>query len=195
MRPFVLATANAHKVEQMRVVLEPLGVELLGRPADVGEIDETENTLEGNALLKARAIGEATGLPAIADDTGLFVDALDGRPGVFSARYAGESASYEENVRRLLAELEGVKEPRRTARFRSVIAVRYPEGTSWTVEGVLEGVILESPVGFNGFGYDPVFAPVGHGGRSLAQMELQDKLALSHRGIALRAFAAQLAST
>ena len=122
MTTFVLSTANAHKAVEMRAVLTPLGIELLERPGDVADVDETGETLEANALLKARALVEATGHAAIADDTGLFVDALDGRPGVRSARYAGETATYDENVTKLLAELVEVPEPR-TARFVTVICV------------------------------------------------------------------------
>jgi XTP/dITP diphosphohydrolase len=189
---FVLATANAHKAEEIRRVLEPYGVELLARPHDVGDVDETEETLEGNALLKARALTDATGLPAIADDTGLFIDALGGRPGVYSARYAGENATFADNVAKALGELEGVGAPERTARFRSVIAVTYPDGSSWWVDGVLDGVILFSPVGAGGFGYDVIFAPSLHPGTSLAQLTPDEKSAISHRGQALRAAAEKL---
>jgi XTP/dITP diphosphohydrolase len=189
MSVFVLATANEHKVIEMRAALANLDVELRPRPDDLAEIEETADTLEGNALLKARAVAAATGQAALADDTGLFVDALGGRPGVFSARYAGADATYADNVRRLLRELEGVEPARRRARFRTVVAVAYPSGESWWVEGVLEGEILTAPVGDGGFGYDPVFAPFGLDGRSLAQLTLEEKNALSHRGRALAAFA------
>jgi XTP/dITP diphosphohydrolase len=186
---FVLATANAHKAEEIRRVLEPYGIELLPRPVDVADVDETEETLEGNALLKARALSQATGLAAIADDTGLFIDALEGRPGVYSARYAGENATFADNVSKALTELDGVDDERRSARFRSVIAVTYPDGTSWWVDGVLDGMILRSPIGVQGFGYDVIFAPTGFGGTSLAQMSPEEKNAISHRSQALRAFA------
>ena len=108
MATFVLATANAHKAEEIRRVVEPYGIELLDRPLDVADVEETEETLEGNALLKARALTDATGLAAIADDTGLFIDALEGRPGVYSARYAGENATFADNVSKALTELDGV---------------------------------------------------------------------------------------
>jgi XTP/dITP diphosphohydrolase len=186
---FVLATANPHKTDEIRRVLGAFDVELLPRPSDVPDVDETESTLEGNALLKARALMTATGEAAIADDTGLFVDALEGRPGVFSARYAGEEATYEDNVRKLLGELDGVEESRRSARFRSVIAVVHPDGSSWWVEGVLEGTILSAPRGGGGFGYDAVFAPQTLGGTSLAELAPEEKDAISHRGRALRALA------
>jgi XTP/dITP diphosphohydrolase len=193
MRQFVLATANLHKSEEIRAVLEPLGFTLLTRPLDVPDVDETGETLEANALLKARALVDATGLPAIADDTGLFVDALDGRPGVQSARYAGEHATYEENVAKLLAALDGVAASERTAQFRTVIVIAYPDGTDVCVDGVLDGVIAFARTGDQGFGYDPVFVPSVTGGRSLAELSAHEKNTLSHRGLALRALAEKLA--
>jgi XTP/dITP diphosphohydrolase len=189
---FVLATANAHKAEEMRAVLRPLGVELLDRPEDVADVDETGDTLEANALLKARALVDATGHAAVADDTGLFVDALDGRPGVRSARYAGEEASYDDNVTKLLEELRDVAEPR-AARFVTVICVAYPDGTTTCVEGELDGVVTTSRRGDQGFGYDPVFEPREAEGRTLAQLTPEQKNDLSHRGRALRALSAKLA--
>jgi XTP/dITP diphosphohydrolase len=192
---FVLATANAHKAEEIRHVLEPYGIELLDRPLDVPDVDETEETLEGNSLLKARALSNATGLPAVADDTGLFIDALDGRPGVYSARYAGENATFADNVSKALTELDGVDDERRSAYFRSVIAVAYPDGTSWWVDGKLGGMILHSPIGEHGFGYDVIFAPTDFGGTSLAQLTPDEKSAISHRGQALRAFAEKIVAS
>ena len=195
MTTFVLATANAHKTQEMRAVLEQLGIEVLARPTAVADVEETESTLEGNALLKARALVEATGYPAIADDTGLFVDALDGRPGVLSARYAGENATYDDNVSKLLDELSGVSEPRRGATFRTVIAVAFPSGESRCVLGELEGRITTTRRGENGFGYDPVFEPSGCAGRTLAELSSQEKNTLSHRARALRAIAQALAAS
>ena len=192
MTTFVLATANPHKAEEMRAVLSPLGVDLLDRPEDVAEVNENGATLEENALLKARALVETTGWPAIADDTGLFVDALDGRPGVRSARYAGEAASYDDNVTKLLNELVGVAVPR-TARFITVIAVAFPDGTAFCVEGELDGVITHARAGDQGFGYDPVFVPHDADGRTLAQLSPPEKNDLSHRGRALRALSVELA--
>lgn len=192
MSTFVLATANPHKTEEIRRVLADFDLELLPRPSDVPDVDETDDTLQGNALLKAHALCDATGHPAVADDTGLFIDALDGRPGVHSARFAGRGASFEDNVNKVLLELGGVKEPDRTARFRTVIAAVYPDGESWWVEGVLEGTVLRECRGEHGFGYDPIFAPLGEGGRSLAELSSDEKNAISHRGNALRAFAAKL---
>jgi XTP/dITP diphosphohydrolase len=189
---FVLATANPHKSEEIRRVLAEFNLELLDRPNDVPDVDETDDTLQGNALLKAQALCDATGHAAVADDTGLFIDALDGRPGVYSARFAGEHATFEDNVNKALSELDGVKEHDRTARFRTVIAAVYPNGESWWVEGVLEGTILRARRGEHGFGYDPIFAPLGAKGRSLAELLPEEKNAISHRGNALRAFAARL---
>jgi XTP/dITP diphosphohydrolase len=188
---FVLATANPHKVEEMRAILTPLGVELLERPLDVAEVDETEDTLEGNSLLKARALVAATGMAAIADDTGLFVDALDGQPGVYSARYAGHDATYEENVVKLLDELQDVAPPR-TAQFRSVIAVAYPGGDAFCVEGVLTGAIALAAKGGGGFGYDPIFEPDGSDRRTLAELTPDEKNTVSHRGRALLALVEKL---
>ncbi len=192
MATFVLATANAHKAEEMRDVLAPLGVELRARPADVPDVDETESTLEGNALLKAEALCRATGQAAIADDTGLFIDALDGRPGVWSARYAGEHASYADNLEKALEELADVPDDHRAARFRSVIAVAFPNGPSWWVEGTLAGTMTRAPRGEHGFGYDPIFVPDDGDGRTLAEFSAEEKNEISHRGRALRAFAEKL---
>ena len=176
----------------MRAVLDTLGIGVQARPVHVPEVEETSDTLEGNALLKARALCEATGVASIADDTGLFVDALDGRPGVYSARYAGGSATYEQNVEKLLDELRGVGAARRTARFRTVVAVAFANGGHLVVDGVLEGVITETPRGSFGFGYDSVFEPLGGSGRTLAELSAQEKNVLSHRSRALVAIAEAL---
>ncbi len=191
MTTFVLATANPHKAVEMTAVLAELGIAVRERPAHAPDVEETADSLEGNALLKARALCELTGEPAVADDTGLFVDALEGRPGVFSARYAGENASYEDNVALLLSELAEVAPPR-GARFVTVIAVVYPDGREVTVEGILEGEIALAPRGSNGFGYDPVFEIGGEPRRTLAEVSDEEKNALSHRSRALRALAVAL---
>jgi XTP/dITP diphosphohydrolase len=188
----VLATANPHKTEEIRQVLASFDVELLPRPSDVPDVDETADTLEGNALLKANALALATGVAALADDTGLFIDALGGQPGVYSARYAGEGATFDDNVNKVLKELDGVEASKKSARFRTVIALANPDGTSWWVDGVVEGTILPDRRGEHGFGYDPIFAPLGAGGRSLAELSPDEKNAISHRGNALRAFAERL---
>jgi XTP/dITP diphosphohydrolase len=188
----VLATANKHKAVEIEDVLGALGFELVPRPSSVGEVDETGSTLEDNARLKAVALVEATGQAAVADDTGLEVDALGGAPGVYSSRYAGEHATYEDNCQKLLAALAGVPVERRGARFATVAMVRFPDGTEVAALGEMAGVISESPRGDNGFGYDPVFVPDGGDGRTYAEMTTEEKDAISHRGRAFRALAQAL---
>jgi XTP/dITP diphosphohydrolase len=190
---FVLATANPDKVLEIREILAELDVTLLDRPADMGEVIEDGDTLEDNALIKARALVSATGLAAIADDTGLFVDALNGEPGVYSARYAGESATYADNVQKLIGAMKDVAPELRTARFRTVAAVAYPDDSWFVVDGELHGTIAGEARGTNGFGYDPIFVPDDTHGRTLAELTREQKHALSHRGNALRALFEALA--
>ena len=189
MTTFVLATANPDKAVEIAAILGP-DVDLVPRPESVGEVDETGETLEENARLKAVSLVEATGLPAIADDTGLEVDALDGRPGVYSARFAGEDATYSDNVALLLSELAEVVE--RQARFRTVALARWPDGREVVAEGVVDGVISIETRGDNGFGYDPVFVPAG-GDVTFAEMTPAEKNDVSHRGRAFRELARRLA--
>ncbi len=186
----VAATANPHKLAEIEAILGP-AVELLARPDDLGEVVEDGDTLEANARLKATAVFIHTGRPAVADDTGLEVAALAGAPGVRSARYAGEDADDADNRVRLLAELEGTAD--RSACFRTVAVVVFPEGRELLVEGMTAGTIAEAPRGGKGFGYDPVFVPHGGDGRTFAEMSPEEKNAVSHRGKAFRALAAQLA--
>ncbi len=188
----VLATRNRDKVGEIRRLLDPSRFEVIPvhEVADVPEVEEDGRTLAENALKKARTAARVTGLPAMADDTGLEVDALGGRPGVFSSRFAGEGASYEDNVRKLLAELKGVPQERRTARFRCVVAI-VDNSTEVTVEGVCEGLITEKPRGSGGFGYDPVFL-VPEKGRTFAEMTTEEKNRISHRGQAFRKAAREL---
>jgi XTP/dITP diphosphohydrolase len=183
----VLATANPDKVVEIGTILGP-SVILLPRPESVGEVDETGETLLDNARLKARALADATGMAAVADDTGLEVDALGGAPGVRSSRYAGESVTYADNVAKLLRDLDAVPAPR-TARFRTVALVAWEDGTETVVEGVVEGTIADSPRGEGGFGYDPVFLPSEGQGRTFAEMPLREKNLISHRGRAFRLLA------
>jgi XTP/dITP diphosphohydrolase len=184
----VVASKNPDKIREVEAVLEAVDHPWeIVRGLDWPDVEETEPTLEGNALLKALAVSEATGLAAIADDTGLEVDALDGRPGVSSARFAGPDATYEQNVDRLLAELDGVA--LRSARFRTVIAFVVPGAEPLIVEGVLEGAITQERRGHRGFGYDPVFAV---GDRTYAEMSDDEKNEISHRARALRALVAAL---
>jgi len=196
----VLATANPDKAaEIVALVNDTVGdrVELVARPSSVGEVEETGVTLEDNARLKAMALVEATGLPAIADDTGLEVDALGGAPGVYSSRYSGEHASYDDNVAKLLEELAavGASAPEaRRARFRTVAMACFPGGREVAAHGVVEGVIAPQRRGGAGFGYDPVFVPDGGDGRTFAEMSLAEKNARSHRARAFRALAVGLLS-
>jgi XTP/dITP diphosphohydrolase len=177
----------------MQALLPPW-VEVVPRPSGLGDVEETADTLEGNALLKARVVGQTAGEPAVADDTGLEVDALGGRPGVWAARYAGPGATYADNVAKLLAELDGAVDPAtRRARFRTVAAVWFPDGREVVVEGSVEGTIALAPRGSAGFGYDPVFVPDEGDGRTFAEMTAEEKQAVSHRGRAFRALAAALA--
>jgi XTP/dITP diphosphohydrolase len=192
----VLASANPDKVKEIVAVLSAsLPVELLPRPDGVPEVVEDADTLIGNARLKAHALVAATGVAAVADDTGLDVDALGGAPGVFSARYAGEDATYADNVAKLLRELGALDDGggERRAAFKTVALVAYPDGSEVWAEGVLPGSIATEARGSNGFGYDPLFVPDGTNGRTFAEMRPEEKDAVSHRGRAFRALAAELA--
>jgi XTP/dITP diphosphohydrolase len=187
----VLATANPDKAEEIRFVLHDAGVDvdLVPRPAGVPEVDESGETLEENARLKAVALSDATGLPAVADDTGLSVDALFGAPGVYSARFAGEHATYADNVAKLLRELRDVPGPERTARFTTVALARWPDGREVAAIGDVEGTIGGEARGDGGFGYDPLFVPVEGDGRTFAEMTAAEKHRVSHRGRAFRTLA------
>jgi len=188
----VLATANPGKVVEIEGLLGER-VELVPRPADVPDVVEDADTLVGNSRLKAVALVTATGLPAVADDTGLEVEALGGAPGVRSARYAGDDGDAVRNVAKLLAELAGRPDPAdRRARFRTVALLRWPDGRELVAEGTVDGTIAPARSGDGGFGYDPVFVPDGAGGRTFAELTLLEKQAISHRGRAFRALAALL---
>jgi XTP/dITP diphosphohydrolase len=188
---FVLATANPDKVGEIAAVLADCGLalELVPRPAEFPDVDESGRTLEENARLKAVAVCDATGTPAIADDTGLEVGALGGAPGVRSARFAGESATYADNVEKLVRLLRDVPSERRTARFATVALARFPDGREVAAIGTVEGAIAEAPRGGEGFGYDPVFVPDEGDGRTFAEMTADEKNRLSHRGRAFRTLA------
>jgi XTP/dITP diphosphohydrolase len=187
----VCASANPDKVVEIAALLDGVAL-LLPRPSEVPDVVEDADTLVGNARLKAAAICAATGRAAVADDTGLEVDALGGAPGVFAARYAGEGVTYADNRAKLLAELAGVAEPDRTARFTTVAMVVRPDGSETVVEGVCEGLIAPVERGARGFGYDAVFIPVDGDGRTFAEMSDAEKNAISHRGRAFVALAAAL---
>ncbi len=181
----VVATHNKHKVDEIREFFKD-DFEVLSAD-DIGsydEIEETGDTIEENALLKARSLANLTDYIVIADDTGLFVDYLDGKPGVYSARFAGSNATYEDNNRKLLRLLEGVPIEKRKATFRTVVALIY-KGKETIIEGKVEGTILDSPRGQFGFGYDPVFF-VDKVGKTLAELTLEEKNKVSHRANALK---------
>lgn len=183
----ILATNNQDKIREIKHLLDDLPITILTKDdfLEFPDIEETGTTLEENALLKARAIAKFCDLPALADDSGLEVDALNGAPGVYSSRYAGEYATYADNNRKLLEQLQGVSKEKRTARFRCVIAIDWADGSTETVEGMAEGYITEDIAGYEGFGYDPVFFYPPKSKR-FNEMTLEEKNLVSHRGQALQ---------
>ena len=190
----VLATRNRHKLEELRRILSPYDVELtsLEDYPDVPDVAETGGTFADNAILKARAVAAATGLVAVADDSGLSVDALNGMPGVLSARWAGRHGDDVANLELVLAQIGDVPDDRRGAAFVCAAAAVSPEGPVVLAEGRVEGWLLRAPRGSNGFGYDPIFVPIGEK-RTTAEMSAEEKDAISHRGAAFRALAPKLA--
>ena len=189
----VLATRNQHKaVELERILLElDLQFELLTRDKfpNAPEVEETENTFEGNALLKARALCDFTGLPAIADDSGICIDALDGNPGVLSARWSGATENIDQaNVDLVLVQTAEVSDGKRGAQFQCAAVAVFPDGTEFVSVGSMPGSLIRAPRGSNGFGYDPIFVPFGFT-KTTAEMSASDKDEISHRGIALRKLA------
>ena len=189
----VLATRNQGKIVEFRRILDALApgaIELIGvdQFPDLVDVEETGSTFEENSLLKARYTCQATGLPAIADDSGLCVDALNGDPGIFSARWAGSHGDDQANLEKVLAQLKDVPDEKRTAHFMCVASLVLPDGREQVAEGRFEGHILHAPVGENGFGYDPIFQPLGLS-ISSAQMSAEEKDLVSHRGKSLRAIA------
>ncbi len=184
----VVASANPKKAAEIAEVLD--GWDLVPRPAELSDVEETEPDFLGNARLKAVAVCDATGIASLADDSGLEVDHLDGAPGVRSARFAGEPADDQANLRLLLARMEGVDD--RRARFRSIVVVRFPGGDELVTEGTVVGCIASAPRGSGGFGYDPVFVPDEGDGRTFGEMAPVEKHAISHRGRALAQMAEAL---
>ena len=185
-RKLILATHNTHKQKEMNALLDSLGVNIIGLDEypQIGDIEETGTTLIENSFIKARAVYKSTGLPSLADDTGLEVDALDGAPGVYSARYAGEDASFLDNIEKLLRNLEGVSELNRTARFRTVVT--FVDGSrELHSEGIVEGIITADQKGSGGFGYDPIFVPIGYK-KTFGEMNFDYKERISHRSIAFK---------
>ncbi len=192
MQRLVLATRNAHKVGELRAILADAGLvlDLVGADAypDVPDVKETGVTFAENALLKAHALAGATGLPAVADDSGLCVDVLGGAPGIFSARWAGRHGDDEANLRLLLAQLADISDDHRSAHFACAAALALPDGTQRVVEGRLDGTLRHTPAGDGGFGYDPILQPLGES-RTCAELTPAEKNAISHRGKAFRALA------
>jgi XTP/dITP diphosphohydrolase len=194
-RRLVLATRNAHKVTELRAILAGAGlhVDLVGADAypQIPDVKETGVTFAENALLKARTLAEATGLPAVADDSGLCVDVLGGSPGIFSARWAGRHGDDAANLALLLAQLGDIDTPHRGAHFACAAALALPDGTERVAEGQLRGTLRHVPAGSGGFGYDPILQPDGET-RTCAELTPDEKNAISHRGKAFRALAAQI---
>ncbi|MFJ5802581.1 RdgB/HAM1 family non-canonical purine NTP pyrophosphatase [Streptomyces decoyicus] len=191
-RRLILATRNAGKVIELRAILEAadLDVDLVGADAypDIPDVKETGVTFAENALLKAHALAEATGHPAVADDSGLCVDVLGGAPGIFSARWAGKHGDDQANLTLLLAQLADIADEHRAAHFACAAALALPDGTQRVVEGRLEGTLRHTPAGTGGFGYDPILQPLGES-RTCAELTPDEKNAISHRGQAFRALA------
>ncbi|ART77508.1 non-canonical purine NTP pyrophosphatase [Sutcliffiella horikoshii] len=186
MMEIIIATNNPGKVKDFKVILEPKGfqVKSLADFPEVHDVEETGTTFEENALLKAEAVSAHLGKIVLADDSGLEVDALNGEPGVYSARYAGMEKDDRKNIQKVLDGIKGVPDEKRTARFVCVLAVVDPEGEKFTVRGTCEGTISQEPIGENGFGYDPIFY-VNEKQRTMAQLSKEEKSEISHRGNAI----------
>ena len=192
MKKIVIASSNKHKISEISIKIQPFFNEILSLTdfPEIGEIIEDGNTIEENSFIKSRTAFEHTKIASIADDTILEVDALNGEPGLFTARYAGETATYEENMTKLLERLDGIEDSYRTARFRTIIS--YVDGKDdFHVEGSIEGKILNTRVGNNGFGYDPIFYSTELN-LSLAEMDSDQKNKISHRGLAIKKFVSKI---
>lgn len=194
----VLATRNLGKIEEFRRILDEIhsdSIDLVGLEhfPELEDVEETGETFLKNALLKARTVCSETGLPSIADDSGLCIDALDGSPGIFSARWSGVHGNDRANIEKVLKELYSIPTQERGAHFTCVSAFVMPDGSETTAEGILQGLILTEPIGDHGFGYDPIFRPLGSA-LSLAQLNAREKDSMSHRGKSLRAIAPRVAA-
>ena len=192
MKKIVIASSNKHKISEISIKIQPLFDNILSLQdfPEIGEIIEDGNTIEENSFIKSRACFNFSKIASVADDTILEVDALNGDPGLYTARYAGNKATYEDNMQKLLQNLEGVESHLRTARFRTIIS--YVDGINdFHVEGVLEGKITKSKVGSNGFGYDPIFFSEKFN-MTLAQMNNEQKNNISHRGLAIKKFVTKI---
>jgi len=189
----LIASHNKDKIREIIEIIDDNSIEIVSpEQIAIPDVIEDEETLLGNALKKARSIAEVVNIPTIADDTGLFVDALDGAPGVYSARYAGEECSYQDNRRKLLKELKMIENTElRTARFKTVVVLYFPTGEQVTAEGVVEGYITTQERGDKGFGYDAVFQ-VKESGKTFAEMDEDEKNKISHRGLALNNLVAEM---
>lgn len=188
MEKVILASRNAGKIREMSAILSKYGMDVVSRDdagIDTFEVEETGETFEENSYIKAKAILDISGAITIADDSGLEVDALDGGPGVYSARYAGENCTFLDNNLKLLKELDGVPYEKRTARFVSVITMLYPDGTQLVARGEVEGHITEELSGEGGFGYDPLFIPLGYD-ITFGEMSAEEKNKISHRANSLK---------
>lgn len=189
---FIIATNNQKKLKELERILNPLGINAVSAKDEgisLDDVEETGITFAENALLKAEAAFKKTGLPSVADDSGLCVDALDGRPGIYSARYAGENATDSDKNNKLLSELKDVPKKDRTAHFTCAICCILPDGEKIEVEGRCEGSIAFEPHGNGGFGYDPIFK---YSDKSYAELSSDEKDSISHRGQALRKLKAEL---
>ena len=187
----VIASHNQGKVDEIRKMLKPFGVEVVSASElNLPDVEETATTFEGNASLKAVQMAEMSGLPCLADDSGLCVDALDGRPGVYSARYA-PNRDFDKGMDMLLQEIAATGDPKRSAHFACVLALADPNGKTHIFEGRVNGHIQEHKTGSNGFGYDPIFVPEGYN-KSFAEMTAEEKAQISHRGRAMKKFLANL---
>lgn len=187
MTKFIIATNNKGKAEELDRILNPLGITAVTAKSEgitLDDVEETGTTFAENAFIKASAAFKKTGMPSVADDSGLTVDVLNGEPGVYSARYAGENATDEDRINKLLENLRGVPTEQRTAHFVSSICCMIDENTIVTAEGICDGIIAEVPSGDGGFGYDPVF--LTDSGKTFAELSAEEKDKLSHRGKALR---------
>lgn len=179
----IIATSNEHKIKEIKNIFKDSIKEIFPMPSDIGEIIENGNTFIENSLIKARAVYNHTKLPSLADDSGLCVNALDGRPGIYSARYGGENLGYKEKMRMLLDELKDKKD--RTAYFITSAVCVLDDNYYIALEGIVNGKIIENPRGFDGFGYDPIFQPDGYN-MTYAEMNLEEKNSMSHRAIAMK---------
>ena len=189
---FIIATNNAKKLKELERILKPLGIDAVtAKEAGItlDDVDATGETFAENAYLKAKSAFDKTGMPAVADDSGLCVDALDGKPGIYSARYGGENATDEDKNKKIISEMKDVPVEKRNAHFTCAICCILPDGSKIEVEGICNGTIGYEPVGDGGFGYDPIFMC---GENSYAQLTAEEKDAISHRGRALRAMAEKL---